>query len=205
MQFSSYLIPILIISLVVYSIFKKNNAYNSFVYGAKTSFDLVLTSFPYLVAIFIAVELFSVSGLSKILGMALSPLFKVLGIPIELSELILLKPFTGCGSLAVLENIFATYGVDSYIARAGCAIAGSSEAIFYVTAVYFSQTKVKKFSYSIPVALISNLLGVVAACLICKIIWNIKLWVFHFLTFYAKIKAWKLQLTLIIHFSHATQ
>lgn len=205
MQFSSYLIPILIISLVVYSIFKKNNAYNSFVYGAKTSFDLVLTSFPYLVAIFIAVELFSVSGLSKILGMALSPLFKVLGIPIELSELILLKPFTGCGSLAVLENIFATYGVDSYIARAGCAIAGSSEAIFYITAVYFSQTKVKKFSYGIPVALISNLLGVVAACLICKIIWNIKLWVFHFLTFYAKIKAWKLQLTLITHFSHATQ
>ena len=170
MQFSSYLIPILIISLVVYSIFKKNNAYNSFVYGAKTSFDLVLTSFPYLVAIFIAVELFSVSGLSKILGMALSPLFKVLGIPIELSELILLKPFTGCGSLAVLENIFATYAVDSYIARAGCAIAGSSEAIFYITAVYFSQTKVKKFSYGIPVALISNLLGVVAACLICKII-----------------------------------
>ncbi len=205
MQFSSYLIPILIISLVVYSIFKKNNAYNSFVYGCKTSFDLVLTSFPYLVAIFIAVELFSVSGLSKILGMALSPLFKVLGIPIELSELILLKPFTGCGSLAVLENIFATYGVDSYIARAGCAIAGSSEAIFYITAVYFSQTKVKKFSYGIPVALISNLLGVVAACLICKIIWNIKLWVFHFLTFYAKIKAWKLQLILITHFSHATQ
>ena len=169
MQFSSYLMPILIISLVVYSIFKKNNAYNSFVYGAKTSFDLVLTSFPYLVAIFIAVELFSVSGLSKILGMALSPLFKVLGIPIELSELILLKPFTGCGSLAVLENIFATYGVDSYIARAGCAIAGSSEAIFYITAVYFSQTKVKKLYYAIPCALVASIIGAIVACLLCRV------------------------------------
>lgn len=170
MKFSSYLIPILIISLIIYSIYKKNNAYSSFVYGAKSSFDLVLTSFPYLVAIFIAVELFSVSGLSILLGKLLSPIFNLLGIPIELTELILLKPFTGCGSLAVLENIFTTYGVDSYLARCGCAIAGSSEAIFYITAVYFAQTKVKKFSYGIPVALVSMLLGVVTACLICKII-----------------------------------
>lgn len=167
---SSYIIPILIILLITYSVIKRKNAYSSFVYGAKTSFDLVLTSFPYIVAIFIAVELFSVSGLSSLLGKVLSPVFSVLGIPTELSELVLLKPFTGCGSLAVLENIFATYGVDSYLARAGCAIAGSSEAIFYVTAVYFSGTKVKKFSYGIPVAIISNLLGVVAACLICRFI-----------------------------------
>lgn len=167
---SAYIIPFLIICLVVYSTFKKNNTYFSFVYGAKTSFDLVLTSFPYLVAIFIVVELFSASGLSEILGTVLSPVFGLFGIPSELNELILLKPFTGCGSLAVLENIFLKYGADSYLARAGCAIAGSSEAIFYITAVYFSQTKVKKFSYGIAVALISNFLGVVAACLICKII-----------------------------------
>ena len=170
MQFSSYLIPVLIIALVVYSIFKRKNAYSSFVYGAKSSFDLVLTSFPYIVAIFIVVELFSVSGLSAILGKLLSPLFTLLGIPTELTELILLKPFTGCGSLAVLENIFLTYGVDSYLARVGCAIAGSSEAIFYITAVYFSQTKVKNFSYGIPVAIIANLTGVITACLICKVI-----------------------------------
>ena len=167
---SSYIIPILIILLIAYSVIKRKNAYSSFVYGAKTSFDLVLTSFPYIVAIFIAIELFSVSGLSTIMGKLLAPLFNILGIPTELSELILLKPFSGCGSLAVLENIFLTYGVDSYLARTGCAIAGSSEAIFYITAVYFSGTKVKKFSYGIPVAIISNLLGVVAACLICKVI-----------------------------------
>lgn len=167
---SSYIIPILIILLIAYSVIKRKNAYSSFVYGAKTSFDLVLTSFPYIVAIFIAIELFSVSGLSTIMGKLLAPLFNILGIPTELSELILLKPFSGCGSLAVLENIFSTYGVDSYLARAGCAIVGSSEAIFYITAVYFSGTKVKKFSYGIPVAIISNLLGVVAACLICKVI-----------------------------------
>lgn len=166
---SAYIIPVLIISLIVYACVKKVNAYDTFVFGAKTSFDLILISLPYIVAIFIVLEVFTASGLSRIVANFLSPVFSVFGIPSQLSELILIKPFSGCGSLAVLENIFSTYGVDSYLARAGCAIAGSSEAIFYVTAVYFSATKVKKFRYAIPVALIANLFGAVVACAICRI------------------------------------
>lgn len=166
---SAYIIPVLIISLIVYACVKKVNAYDTFVFGAKTSFDLILISLPYIVAIFIVLEVFTASGLSKIVADTLSPFFSVFGIPSELSELLLIKPFSGCGSLAVLENIFLTYGVDSYLARAGCAIAGSSEAIFYVTAVYFSTTKVKKFRYAIPVALIANFFGAIVACAMCRI------------------------------------
>lgn len=166
---SSYIIPFFIIFILVYACFKKVNAYNSFVFGAKTSFDLILTSLPYIVAIFIALEIFSESGLSLLLSKILSPVFNVFGIPSELNEMILIKPFSGCGSLAVLENIFTTYGADSYLARAGCCVAGSSEAIFYITAVYFSKTDIKKFSYGIPVAIIANFIGAVVACNICKI------------------------------------
>lgn len=167
---SAYVIPAFIITLIVYSQVKKNNAYSSFVFGAKTSFDLVLVSFPYIVAIFIAIEVFVVSGLSAVFAEYLSPFFSVVGIPVELSELILIKPFSGCGSLAVLENIYSTYGVDSYLARAGSAIAGSSEAVFYVAAVYFSKTNVKKFSYGIPAALIANFVGAIAASAICTVL-----------------------------------
>ena len=167
---SSYIIPVFIIFILLYACFKKINAYNSFVFGAKTSFDLVLTSLPYIVAIFIALELFRESGLSILLSKLLSPVFGIFGIPSELNEMILIKPFSGCGSLAVLENIFMTYGADSYLARAGCCIAGSSEAIFYITSVYFSKTDIKKFSYGIPVALLANFIGAVVACNICKII-----------------------------------
>lgn len=167
---SAYIIPVLIISLIVYACVKKVNAYDTFVSGAKTSFDLILTSLPYIVAIFIVLEIFTASGLSKVVANFLSPFFSVFGIPSELSELILIKPFSGCGSLAVLENVFSTYGVDSYVSRAGCAIAGASEAIFYVTAVYFSTTKVKKFRYAIPVALIANFFGAVIACVVCKVL-----------------------------------
>lgn len=167
---SSYIIPALIIALVLYSIIKKENAYNHFVFGAKTSFDLILISFPYMVAIFIVIELFQASGISDYLSTLLKPVLNIFGVPTELIPMILIKPFSGCGSLAVLENIFITYGADSYLARAGAAIAGSSEAIFYVSAVYFAKTKVSKFGMAIPIALVANLVGAIVACNICKII-----------------------------------
>lgn len=166
---SKYIIPSLIILLILYSVIKKNNTYNSFVVGAKSSFDLVLTSFPYIATIFIAVEIFNVSGLSYLFADLVAPVFEFIGIPKELSQLVILKNFTGCGSLALLENVFTTYGVDSYLARAGCVIAGSSEAIFYVTAVYFSKTKVTKFRYAVIVGLLANLIGAVMGCLLCRI------------------------------------
>ncbi len=167
---SKYLLPTLIILLLLYSLIKRNNTYNSFVIGAKSSFDLVLTSFPYIATIFIAVEIFNVSGLSYLFADFVAPFFENIGIPKELSQLVILKNFTGCGSLALLENIFQTYGPDSYLARAGCCIAGCSEAIFYVTAIYFSQTKVTKFRYAIIVGILANLAGSIVSCLICKII-----------------------------------
>lgn len=167
---SKYILPVAIIMLLLYSVIKKKNTYGSFVAGAKTSFDLVLTSFPYIATIFIAVEIFNVSGLSVMFSDFVAPVFEFFGVPKELSQLVILKNFTGCGSLAMLENIFATYGADSFLARAGCCIAGCSEAIFYVTAVYFSKTKVTKFRYAIPVGVLANFIGAVASCWICRLI-----------------------------------
>lgn len=167
---SKYILPILIILILLYGIVKKKNIYNAFVVGASSAFDLVLTSLPYIVAIFVAVEIFNISGLSVMFADFVSPFFEFCGIPKELSQLVILKNFTGCGSLALLEDIFATYGVDSYIARAGCCIAGCSEAIFYITAVYFSKTKVTKFRYAIPVGVVANFLGAVFSCWICRVI-----------------------------------
>ncbi len=167
---SNYIMPILIIGLLLYGIIRKNNSYNSFVVGAKSSFDLVLTSFPYIATIFVAVEIFNVSGLSIIFSDLVAPVFEFFGIPRQLSEIVILKNFTGCGSLALLENIFTTYGPDSYLARAGCCIVGCSEAIFYVTAVYFSKTKVIKFRYAIPVGMLANFIGAIVSAWICRLI-----------------------------------
>ena len=144
--------------------------YDTFVKGAKKSIPLVVDIFPYIATIMIAVALLRISGITDLLAIALSPVFNLLGIPSELVELVLLRPFTGSGSYALLNDVLVRYGADSYISRCACVILGCSETIFYVTTVYISQTKVKKLLYAIPIALICSLVGSVVACLLCKII-----------------------------------
>lgn len=167
---SILIIPIFLVLLFLYAIVKKVNLYDAFVSGSKNALQLVFDIFPYILAIFILVQLFRESGLSFYLSEGLAPAFSFLGIPKELIELTLLRPFTGSGSLALLSEIYEMYGVDTYLGRAASVIMGSSETVFYVSAVYFSKTSVKKLSYAIPLALFINLLGAILACLLCRFI-----------------------------------
>ena len=167
---SSYLIPIGILSLLLYSIYKKVNVYECFVFGAKNSIQLVISTLPYIMAIFILIEVFSASGLNALLSQTLSPILKLFGIPQEISGLIIIKPFSGSGSIVMLDNIITKYGTDSFITKCACVTVGSSEAIFYVSSVYFAKTKVCKFGIVIPIALVSNFLGVVIGCNVCRLL-----------------------------------
>ena len=166
---SAYIIPILFIALFCYAKHKKVNTYDTFVKGAKKAVPLVIDIFPYIATIMVAVALLRVSGFTTLLANALSPVFNLLGIPTELVELVLLRPFTGSGSYALLNDVLLEYGADSYISRCACVILGCSETIFYVTTVYISQTKVKKLLYAIPAALICAVFGSCIACRLCKI------------------------------------
>lgn len=164
-----YIIPIFIIITLIYSGIKKINAYDCFVSGARQSVDLCISTFPYLVAIFAVVELLSASGISAWLTTFISPVFKLFGMPAELVEFLVLRPFTGSGSIAMLSKLFAKYGADSYIAKCACVIMSCTETTFYVAAVYFSTTKIKKLRYIIPVCLISAFIGAIIACAMCRI------------------------------------
>lgn len=167
---SIYILPIIFIFVFCYAFCKKVNAYETFVKGAKKAIPLVVDIFPYIASIMIAVALLRASGITESLATLFSPLFNFLGIPSQLVELVFLRPFTGSGSYALLNDILLQYGADSYISRCACVILGCSETIFYVTAIYLSKTKIKKLLYAIPVALISSLVGSILACLLCKII-----------------------------------
>lgn len=166
---SSLIIPILLIITILYANKKKVNIYSCFCKGAKSSFDLVLGIFPYIVAIMVCIALFRVSGLCNILVSALSPIFNLLGIPPQICELVLLRPFTGSGSLSILENIISTHGADSYIARCACTIMGSSETVFYVSSVYFADTKLKNVFPAIAVALVGNVISAILSCVFCRL------------------------------------
>ena len=166
---SAYILPILFILLILYCICKRINTYDTFVKGASGAIKLVIDIFPFIASIMIAVALLRASGITDWLTEILSPIFTALGVPPELTELVLLRPFTGSGSYALLENVLSTYGADSYISRCACVIMGCSETIFYVATIYLSKTKVKRLFYAIPVALLCSIIGTILACLLCKV------------------------------------
>ena len=164
------LIPSLIIFVLFYALIKKVDAYGSFVKGAKEALPLMANLLPFIIAMFVAVELFRNSGLSAILCKILSPAFKVLGMPPEVCELALIRPFSSNAGYVLLKDIFTRYGVDSYVGKCASVIMGSSDTIFYVSSIYFAATKVRKTGLTIPIALLCNVVCAMLSCFCCRFI-----------------------------------
>ena len=166
---SVYVLPVILIVLLIVCIIKRVKVYDCFLEGTKDSLSLIKSIFPYVASIFVCIELFKASGLSATVSGWLAKPLSYLGIPSEIAEIILLVPLSGNGTIALLESIIADCGVDSYPARCAAVIAGATETIFYISAVYFSACKVRKLRYAIPVAIFCTLLGTVVACALCRI------------------------------------
>ncbi|MDR2047294.1 MAG: hypothetical protein LBP79_05310 [Clostridiales bacterium] len=165
---ANFILPFLLAALLVYAAVKKIRVYDSFTEGVRDALKLVYSIFPYLAVIFIMVNLFRLSGLSGALTKVLEKPLAFFGIPSELAELILLRPFSGNGSLLLLEDLYAKYTADSYIARAASVVVGSSDTAFYIAAVYFAESKIVKLRYAVPAALAANFIGCIAACFLCR-------------------------------------
>ena len=157
-----------IIFIIILLPFKNN--YNSFCEGVKNAIKLIVDIAPYIITIMLMVALMRASGITLFLSNLLSPVFNFLNIPPELSEFILLRPFSGSGSLALLNDIVVRYGADSLVSRIACVIMGSSETTFYVSALYLNKVKNKKISSAILLALLISFISIILSCLIVKLI-----------------------------------
>ncbi len=164
----AYIIPLIFIVVILFALVKKVRIYDEFSAGVKEAADFTLSLIPCLAAIFMMCELFEASGLADMLTEFLSPVFGALGIPKELTKLILIKPFSGSGSLAYLTAIIKEYGADSYIGRCACVCFGSSETVFYISAVYFAKIKHKNLALPVACILFGIFFSTCLACLLCK-------------------------------------
>ena len=108
--------------------------------------------------------------MSAYLCKLLAPIFRLIGVPIEVCELTLIRPFSSNAGYVLLRDIFARFGVDSYVGKCASVIMGSSDTIFYVSSIYFSCTKVKKTGLAIPIALVCNVACCILSCFCCRFI-----------------------------------
>jgi len=166
---SQFIIPFIFLLVLLIAIFRKKDPYNYFIDGSKKAVNLVIDVFPYLLAILLAVEVFRASGVSAFLASLTSPIFTLFGLPVELTELLIIRPLSGAGSLAILNDIFATYGPDSFVGRSASVVYGSSETIFYVSTIYLSQSKCKNLRYAIPVSIVATLTGVIVGVALLRV------------------------------------
>ncbi|MBR2903147.1 MAG: spore maturation protein [Clostridia bacterium] len=164
------IIPLIFILSFLFAIIKKVKIYDSFVEGVKKAIPLIVSIFPYLASITMLSTLLDVSGLNDLLVTWLSPVFSFFGVPKEIAPLILIKPLSGSGSIALLSDILEKYGVDSYIARCACVAHGAAETVFYVGAVYFSGIKRKRLTAALIISLFAYLIAVVVGCALCLIL-----------------------------------
>lgn len=165
----TFLIPTIFLLSFAVAFFRKVRVYDSFTDGVKGAIPLILSVFPYIAAVTMLSKLLEVSGVGDVLAKWLSPVFRFMGVPQELSSLLLIKPLSGSGAIAVLSDLLETYGADSYISRCACVIYGSSETIFYIGAVYFAGLKRKNLTKALLISVATYLITAVFCCFLCKI------------------------------------
>jgi spore maturation protein B len=161
-----------LVGIPVYGALKGIKVYETFVEGAKQGFDIAVNIIPYLVAILVAVGMFRASGAMDILTSLIPSSLRDYGITSDILALALTRPMSGAASLGILGEIVSSHGADSFQARLGAVILGSTETTLYVVAVYFGAVSITKTKYAIHAGLVADTVGVIASVIVCRIIFG---------------------------------
>lgn len=166
-------IPFLIIIFIGYGAIKKVKVYEQFVEGAKEGFNIAVRIIPYLVAMLVAIAIFRAGGaMDNWLIPVLRIFTDLIGMPAEALPMALMRPLSGSGSLGIMAEIMSIHGPDSFIGILVSTFYGSTETTFYVLAVYFGAVNIKNTRYALPVGLIADAVGILAALLIVTLLYG---------------------------------
>ena len=164
------IIPVFILLAVLYGVVTKVRVFDCFVAGAKDGVTVIVKIFPYILGIFVAVKSFQASGALDFIKGMFTPVFSSLNVPIEVIPIAIVKPLSGSASLAVFTDIVKTTGPNSLASILSAVIMGSAETTLYVLAVYLGAAGIKKTRYLVPVCLLSDMVGILIAILVVKIL-----------------------------------
>lgn len=165
----NYIIPIIVIIILVYGIYKKVDIFDEFLLGVKEGLKSSINLFPTIFAMIIAISLLTTSGFILDLSNTLRLLFNLIHFPVETLPLALLRPISGSASLAILKEILSTYGPDSFIGRVSSVMQGSTDTTIYIISLYFASIGVKKIRYSLIVGLLSDLISIILSIVVVSI------------------------------------
>ena len=149
---SDLIIPLLLAGAAACGTGRRVNVYAALTRGAEDGLTVLLHVIPALVGLLTAVSMFRASGAMDALAQLCAPVLNLLGIPAETVPLMLVRPVSGSGALAVASDLMASHGPDSYIGRVAAVMLGSTETTFYTIAVYFGSAGIVRTRHTVPAA-----------------------------------------------------
>ena len=151
------------------------DVYEAFIDGAKGGIQTSLTINPYLVGMLVAISVLRNSGVLGFVVSGFTWLFTQLGMNTDFTPALptaLMKPISGSGARVMMIDAMKTYGVDSFVGRLACIFQGSADTTFYIVALYFGSVGIKKTRYAIPLGLVAEFSGVIAAVLVAYLLFH---------------------------------
>lgn len=168
----NYFIPLVVIIIIIYGIYKKIDIFDTFILGVKEGMKLSINLFPTIFAMIIAITMITDSGIINYICNLIKPLFIKIAFPTEVIPLAILRPISGSSSLVVLNDILTKYGTDTLIGRLASVMQGSTDTTIYIISMYFTSVGIKKIRYSLIVGLLADLLSVIISFIMVNVFFN---------------------------------
>lgn len=178
-QIASVIASIILFSIILFFILsgvrRKINVYDAFIEGAKDGFSTAVRIIPYLIAILVAVGMFRASGAMDFIFDGLKSFVVFTGFDsrwVDAMPTALMKPLSGSGARGMMAETITVFGVDSFAGRLASIFQASTDTTFFVVAVYYGSVGIKNSRYTVPYALLADLVGVVTAIWIAYIFFS---------------------------------
>jgi len=86
--------------------------------------------------------------------------------------LAIMRPQSGSGALAITTDILTTSGPDSFVGRLASTMQGSTDTTLFILTLYFGSVGIRRTRHVLPVGLLADLAGFVAAITVCRIVFG---------------------------------
>lgn len=160
---SGLAVPLILLAAVAFAWARGVRVYEEFVEGAKEGFAVATRIMPYLVAMLAVLGILRASGVFLLLEHVLAPVLAMLGFPVELLTLALMRPLSGSGAQGILNEILTNPDLTEQVKFTASILYGSTETTFYVLTLYFGSVGVRKFRHALLAGLTADFVGMVAA------------------------------------------
>lgn len=164
-KIGSYSIPIIIALIIIFGFVRKINVFDAFIEGAKDGMKSTATIAPSIIGLITAVTMLKASGALDIFSSFISPVTNFFAIPSEIVPMMILRPISGSGSIALLDNMFKNFGPDSLIGLIASVMMGSTETTFYAITVYYGSIGIKNTRHTVVCALAADIAGFIMSVL----------------------------------------